>query len=50
MARDKGFEYIQINTNGRKLALEDGYAQALKDAGATVVFMQFDGTRDDMGR
>ena len=48
MARDKGFEYIQINTNGRKLALEDGYAQILKDAGATVVFMQFDGTRDDI--
>ena len=48
MARDKGFEYIQINTNGRKLALEDGYAQLLKDAGATVIFMQFDGTRDDI--
>lgn len=48
MARDKGFEYVQINTNGRKLALVDGYAQLLKDAGATVIFMQFDGTRDDI--
>ena len=48
MARDKGFEYVQINTNGRKLALVDGYAKTLKDAGATVIFMQFDGTRDDI--
>ena len=48
MAKDKGFEYVQINTNGRKLALVDGYAQTLKDAGATVIFMQFDGTRDDI--
>lgn len=48
MARDKGFEYVQINTNGRRLATEDGYAQILKDAGASVIFMQFDGTRDDI--
>lgn len=48
MARDKGFDYVQINTNGRRLALEDGYAEILKKAGATVIFMQFDGTRDDI--
>lgn len=48
MARQKGFEYVQINTNGRRLATEDGYAQKLKDAGASVIFMQFDGTRDDI--
>lgn len=48
MARDKGFDYVQINTNGRRLALEDGYAEILKKAGATVIFMQFDGTRDEI--
>ena len=48
LAKDKGFEYVQINTNGRRLALEEGYAQVLKDAGASVIFMQFDGTRDDI--
>ena len=48
MAREKGFEYIQINTNGRRLALEDGYAKILKDSGASVIFMQFDGTDDDI--
>ena len=50
LARDKGFEYVQINTNGRKLATEAGYAEELKAAGASVIFMQFDGTRDDIYR
>lgn len=48
MGRKKGFSYIQINSNGRRLALEDGYAQLLKTAGASAIFMQFDGTRDDI--
>lgn len=50
MARSKGFEYIQINTNGRRLAVEEGYARVLKEAGASVVFMQFDGTNDEIYR
>lgn len=48
MGRDKGFEYIQINTNGRRLAMEDGYAKLLKRSGASVVYLQFDGTNDDI--
>lgn len=48
MAKNKGFEYIQINSNGKRLALEEGYAQVLKDAGASVIFMQFDGTNDEI--
>jgi uncharacterized radical SAM superfamily Fe-S cluster-containing enzyme len=48
MGREKGFEYIQINTNGRRLALEDGYTKKLKAAGATVIYLQFDGTRDEI--
>lgn len=48
MARDKGFAYIQINSNGRRLAREDGYAKQLKRAGASVIFMQFDGTMDEI--
>ena len=46
MGKDKGFEFIQINTNGRRIAREDGYAQILKHAGASVAFLQFDGTND----
>ncbi|MDO4745766.1 MAG: radical SAM protein [Bacillota bacterium] len=48
LAKSKGFEYIQINTNGRRLAKEEGYAKVLKDAGASVIFLQFDGTRDEI--
>lgn len=48
MGREKGFCYIQINSNGRRLALESDYAEILKEAGASVIFMQFDGTRDDI--
>ena len=48
MGRRKGFEYIQLNTNGRRLALEDGYAEKIKEAGASVAFLQFDGLRDDI--
>lgn len=50
MARSKGFEYVQINTNGRRIAREEGYAEILKNAGASVIFMQFDGTNDDIYR
>lgn len=48
MARDKGFEYIQINTNGKRLALEDGYTKILKKAGASTIFLQFDGTTNEI--
>lgn len=48
LAREKGFSYIQINSNGRRLAEEEDYARVLKEAGASVIFMQFDGTRDDI--
>ncbi|MEG0156060.1 MAG: radical SAM protein [Anaerovoracaceae bacterium] len=48
MGREKGFDYIQINSNGKRIAREEGYAQKLKDAGATVIFMQFDGTTKEI--
>ena len=48
MAKDKGFEYVQLNTNGKRLGLEAGFAHTLKQAGVDAVFMQFDGTADDV--
>ena len=47
-ARQAGCTYVQLNTNGIRLALEPGYAQTLKDAGLDIVFLQFDGTREDI--
>ncbi|MEF8813242.1 MAG: radical SAM protein [Halovenus sp.] len=42
-----GFEHIQVNTNGIRLAGEDGYAAALADAGVTAIYLQFDGLTAD---
>lgn len=50
MGRRLGFSFIQINTNGLRLALEPGYAEVLKAAGAVSVFLQFDGTDDTIYR
>lgn len=45
-AASLGFEYIQLNTNGLRLAQEEPYARELADAGVSTVFLQFDGTND----
>ncbi|MGA3161991.1 MAG: radical SAM (seleno)protein TrsS [Terracidiphilus sp.] len=46
--RAQGFSYIQLNTNGLRLAEEKEYAGALKEAGLTCVFLQFDGITDEV--
>ncbi|MDO4617510.1 MAG: radical SAM protein [Lachnospiraceae bacterium] len=48
--RKKGFTFFQLNTNGMRLACEEGYAQSLKDAGLNTVFLQFDGTTEEVYR
>jgi hypothetical protein len=42
-AREMGFEHVQVNTNGLRLANESGYAERLADAGVTAIYLQFDG-------
>lgn len=44
--RAHGFDFVQVNTNGLRIAKESGYAQALADAGLDCVFLQFDGVSD----
>jgi uncharacterized radical SAM superfamily Fe-S cluster-containing enzyme len=48
MGRDLGFPFIQINTNGVRLGRDRKYAADLKRAGLSSVFLQFDGTEDDI--
>ncbi len=43
-----GFEYIQLNTNGLRLAENESYSRELADAGISTVFLQFDGTNDQV--
>jgi uncharacterized radical SAM superfamily Fe-S cluster-containing enzyme len=50
MGRQSGFSFIQLNTNGLRLAREKGYAEKLKAAGLASVFLQFDGVTDDVYR
>ncbi len=50
MGREKGFSFFQLNTNGLRLADEDGYAAHLAEAGVSTVFLQFDGLEDEIYR
>ncbi len=47
-AKEAGCAYVQVNTNGLRLAREPDYARRLADAGLDIVFLQFGGTRNDI--
>jgi uncharacterized radical SAM superfamily Fe-S cluster-containing enzyme len=46
--RELGFPFIQLNSNGVRLAAEPGYAGELRSAGLFSVFLQFDGTEENI--
>jgi len=50
IAKEAGAKYVQLNTNGIRLGEEAAYAGQLKKAGLSFVFMQFDGTDDEIYR
>lgn len=41
--RAMGFPFVQLNTNGIRLAKDPAYAGTLREAGLDCVFLQFDG-------
>ncbi len=45
-AKVAGCRYVQLNTNGLRLATDPVYLKALVDAGLSFVFLQFDGTEE----
>ncbi len=47
-AVDAGCTYIQLNTNGIKLVEDESLAKRLANAGLSFVFLQYDGTNDDI--
>ena len=47
-AKEAGCSYVQLNTNGLRLAREPAYARRLAEAGLDIVFLQFDGTREEI--
>lgn len=48
LGHDLGFEFIQLNTNGLRLAEDKEYVKRLKEAGLNSVFLQFDGVNDQI--
>lgn len=47
-AKEAGCSYVQVNTNGIRLAKEPEYAKRLAEAGLDIVFLQFDGTKKEI--
>ena len=45
-----GCQYTQINTNGIRLAQDEDYVRGLAEAGLDIVFLQYDGTDDEIYR
>ncbi|MCM5551592.1 radical SAM (seleno)protein TrsS [Pleomorphomonas sp. NRK KF1] len=50
LVRAKGFDFVQLNTNGIRIGREPNYLAALADAGLDCVFLQFDGVSDAVYR
>ncbi len=47
-ARECGCRYVQLNSNGVRLAEDVDYVRRLAEAGLSFVFLQFDGVSDDV--
>jgi uncharacterized radical SAM superfamily Fe-S cluster-containing enzyme len=50
LAKELGLDPIQINTNGVRLAQDEAFGRELVDAGATVIYLQFDGLTETVYR
>lgn len=48
IGKKHGFTFFQLNTNGLRLARDTAYLDALIEAGLSTVFLQFDGTKDEI--
>ena len=47
-ARSMGFSHLQIATNGIRIAKDLDFAKKAKEAGLYTMYLQFDGTSDDV--
>ncbi len=43
MAKKEGFEHVQLNTNGIRLAHDQNLAKKVREAGVNTVYLSFDG-------
>ena len=47
-AKELGFRHVEVNTNGLRISRSVEYAKELKAAGASTVYLQFDGLTPDV--
>ena len=50
LGKQLGVMHLQINTNGIRIAEDVDYLRALKEAGADLIYLQFDGVDDGIYR
>jgi len=50
MGKAMGFQHVQVNTNGLRIAEDKAYLSDLADSGISAVYLQFDGTTDAVYR
>ncbi len=50
LVRSRGFDFVQLNSNGVRLAQDPAFVTALAKAGLDCVFLQFDGVDDAVYR
>lgn len=48
LGKKMGFDNIQINTNGIRLAYDKAYLSRLKESGVSILYLQFDGMTEDV--
>jgi hypothetical protein len=47
-AKELGFQHVEVNTNGVRLSQSVDYCRELKEAGASTIYLQFDGLTSDV--
>ncbi len=47
-AKELGFQHVEVNTNGLRLAQSVDYCKELKAAGLSTIYLQFDGLTSDV--
>jgi len=45
MAKDEGFDHVEINTNGIRISKDLEFLKRIYEAGASTFYLQFDGTK-----
>ena len=44
MAKEEGYDHVQLNTNGIRLSKDPEFAKKVREAGVNTIYLSFDGT------